>query len=251
MRVYLDNNVLVSLEEQEYSIEKVNALLPNKENAFIYSAAHLFELQNYKGGKNYSIEELHKKRFNSIKSIFSGNYIYYDLSKKEIKFLYEEPENVYETINQVPLANSAIKIFSNLFTKGQKAKFREDVGIDMKRINNYSPDEVIEHLNTKLTLYGTKQSFIEIMEYSTNLFPDTREFGLHNKIAGIFELLDMLGYWKDEQTTTSNEARLWDSLHTYYSTYCDYFFSDDKRTRYKAKVVFDLFKIKTEVKSIK
>ncbi|MBK7788559.1 MAG: hypothetical protein IPJ54_08290 [Saprospiraceae bacterium] len=67
---------------------------------------------------------------------------------------------------------------------------------------------MIKHLNTKLTNWGTNQSFLEMIEYGITLHPDGKNFGLHNRIAGVFELLDMLGYWKDKETNTSNYARL-------------------------------------------
>lgn len=67
----------------------------------------------------------------------------------------------------------------------------------------------------------------------------------------IFELLDLLGYWKDKETERSNQARLWDSQHAYFASYCDYFISNDKRTRYKAEVVYDIFNVDTKIISTK
>ena len=72
-----------------------------------------------------------------------------------------------------------------------------------------------------------------------------------HRIAAIIELLDLFGYWKDKETENSNYARLWDSIHTYFSSNCDFFISDDKQTRMKARVVFELFNIKTIVLSSK
>jgi hypothetical protein len=33
----------------------------------------------------------------------------------------------------------------------------------------------------------------------------------------------------------------WDSNHVFHASYCDYFISDDKRTRAKAKVVYNIY----------
>ena len=82
-------------------------------------------------------------------------------------------------------------------------------------------------------------------------FPDNQNLGLMNRIAGVFELLDMLGYWKDKEKENSNYARLWDAQHTFFASYCDYFVTDDKRTSYKAKVAYNIYKKRTKVISSK
>ena len=122
------------------------------------------------------------------------------------------------------------------------------MGIDIQKLNNYSSTEIISHLNKKLTDLGS-MSFLEMIEYGIQIHPDGKSFGLHNRIAGVFELLDMLGYWKDKESETSNYARLWDSSHTFFATFCDCFISDDKRTRNKASVVFNLYNKKTRILS--
>lgn len=66
-------------------------------------------------------------------------------------------------------------------------------------------------------------------------------------IAGIFELLDLFGYWKDKYKPKSNYARAWDSIHVFYGAHCDLFISNDKNTRMKAKVVYDIYNIKTKI----
>ena len=33
-----------------------------------------------------------------------------------------------------------------------------------------------------------------------NFIPNVKNFGLHNRIAGVFELLDLFGCWKDKET---------------------------------------------------
>ncbi len=65
----------------------------------------------------------------------------------------------------------------------------------------------------------------------------------------IFELLDLFGYWKDKSNKKSNYARFWDSSHTSFASNCDYFISEDKRIRNKAKVVYEIYDIKTKVLS--
>ena len=182
-----------------------------------------------------------------MRNIFKNNYLYLDLKNHKLTHIIEDPQEVYDTITMVPFGIQAMKGFMNLFSKEQKEGVRKHLGIEIQKLNNYSPTEVIEHLNTKLTNWGTSQSFLEMIEQGIQLHPDGKNFGLHNRIAGVFELLDMFGYWKDKETETSNYARLWDADHTFLASYCDYFISDDKRTRYKANVVYNIYNKNTKI----
>lgn len=92
---------------------------------------------------------------------------------------------------------------------------------------------------------------LNLIEKGISYHPDGATFGRTNRIAAIFEVLDMLGFWKDKATSKSNYARLWDSSHTFYASYCHYFITDDKRTINKAKVVYDIYKIETKILSSK
>lgn len=61
----------------------------------------------------------------------------------------------------------------------------------------------------------------------------------------------MIGYGKEKFNEKSNYSRLWDSSHTHFSSSCDCFISNDKRTRNKAKVVFETYGIKRMIVSSK
>ncbi len=241
MTVYLDNNIIVSIEKGDYTFDQIKALLPDSETRFFYSSAHIFEIEHFQGNSIISKQDLLSQRFDTIRKIFKNNYLYLDLNGNKITHLIEDPQEVYDTITLVPFGIEAMKGFMNLLSKKQKEEVRQHLGIEIQKINNYSPTEVIEHLNAKLTNWGTNQSFLEMIEYGIQLHPDGKNFGLHNRIAGVFELLDMFGYWKDKETDTSNYARLWDADHSFFASYCDYFISDDKRTRYKASVVYNIY----------
>ncbi len=247
MTVYLDNNIIVSIENGDYSIEEISALLPNSKTRLFYSSAHIFEVENFQGNSIITKPELLAKRFDTVRKIFKNNYLYLDLKGNRLTHIIEDPQEVYDTITLVPFGIQAMKGFMNLFSKEQKEDVRQRLGIEVQKLNNYTATEVIEHLNTKLNNWGTNQSFLEMIEYGIQLHPDGKKFGLHNRIAGVFELLDMFGYWKDKETNTSNYARLWDAEHTFFATYCDYFISDDKKTRYKANVVYNIYNKDTKI----
>ena len=247
MTVYLDNNIIVAIENGDYSFNQIKSILPDVKINFFYSSAHIFEVESFKGNPVISKLDLLSKRFDSLRSIFKNNYLYLDLKENELLQIIEDPQEVYDTITLVPFGLDAMKGFMNLFTKEEKENIRQQLGIEIQKINNYSPKEVIEHLNSKLTKWGTNQSFLDMIENSIQLNPNWKNFGLHNRIAGVFELLDMFGYWKDKETNTSNYARLWDADHCFFASYCDYFISDDRRTRCKASVVYNIYNKDTKI----
>ncbi|WP_419544827.1 hypothetical protein [Odoribacter laneus] len=248
MRVYLDFNIYASIEAGEFTIESVLEKLNTQEvvNVF-YSAAHIYETDNITA----PCEEIRKvrilKRLDTIKMITNNMYLFHELPSNNVRLLNENPIEVYNTITKSIDVKSVFNSFMNIVSNDQKIELRRMLGIDARFINNYRPEDVVGHLNTKISGWGI--SFVEMIEHGITLHPDGKSFGLHNRIAGIFELLDMFGYWTDKYTYKSNVARLWDFNHCYFASFCDDFISNDKRTRNKAKVVYNLYDIATKVMS--
>jgi hypothetical protein len=243
---YLDNNIFVDIEQNSLS---TNALLQNIDqniSDFFYSASHLQEANEITAETNSKLKNRLEKRFKTISNVTSNNYLFQELKTNKVLKLKEVPSVVFNTINDVPFAQNMMKGMINTVSETQKAEFRKQLNIDPIQINNYSPKEVIEQINSKSDLMGGF-SLIGIIEKAIELHPQGKEMGLHNRFAGIFEMLDMVGYWKDKYNEKSNYARLWDASHSHFSSYCDYFISNDKRTRNKAKVVFEIYGIETIV----
>jgi hypothetical protein len=244
MTAYLDNNIIVNIEDNYIT---KNELLNNIDNRIVdiyYSAAHLQEAHEIKGIDENEIKDRLNKRIETIQNITSNNYLFHQLPSNKVLKLKENPLTVYKTITEISFGQNAMKSMMNIVDEEQKELFRNQLNIDRLQINNYSAKDVVEHLNKKLDVWGG-YSLIGIIEKATELHPQGKEFGLHNNFGGIFELLDLVGYWKDKFNEKSNYARLWDANHAYFSSFCDYFVSDDKRTRNKAKVVFEIYGINT------
>jgi hypothetical protein len=72
---------------------------------------------------------------------------------------------------------------------------------------------------------------------------------VREQIASIYNFIDFMGFWTDKPNKKSNLARIYDASHTYFSSGCDFFISNDKRARNKAIVAFNMFKIRTKVLS--
>ena len=243
---YLDNNIFVDIEQNSLSINNLLQNIDQNITDFFYSSAHLHEANEITAETNSALKNRLENRFKTISIVTKNNYLFQELKTNKVHKLKEIPQVVFNTINDIPFAKNMMKGFMNIVSETQKTEFRKQLNIDPIRINNYSPEEVIEQINSKSDLMGGF-SLLGMIEKAIELHPQGKEMGLHNRFAGIFEMLDMLGYWKDKYNEKSNYARLWDSSHGYFSSYCDYFICNDKRTRNKVKVVFKIYGIKTKV----
>lgn len=245
MTIYPDNNIFIYLENGTLTFQDLENLIGTKISKIFYSASHIEETLEIKGSNENERLDRIAERLKTIEDVTQNNYLNENLKNEVFEYI-ETPFEVIKTITEVPFAQNTMKSFMNLISEEQKIEFRKSLNIDVSKINNYQPNEVIEHLSNRLLEFGGN-SFLEMIEVGISYHKDGHTFGLSNRITGIFELLDMLGYWKDKSTEKSNYARLWDSSHTFYSTHCDYFISSDKRTVNKAKVVFNIYDFKTKI----
>jgi hypothetical protein len=248
MKLYLDNNIFIYIENGTLQLTDIENLIEEPIERIFFSSAHIQETLEIKGKDEKERLERINTRLKTIEKITHNNYIFENL-KNEVYELIESPYQVIKTITEVP-AQSIMKSFINIISEEQKREIRRQLNIEPAKINLYNYNEVVEQLSEKLRQFGD-YSFLEMIELGISYHKDGKTFGLSNRTAAIFELLDMLGYWKDKSTEKSNYARLWDSTHVFYSIYCDYFISSDKRTANKAKVVFDLYNVKTKIISPK
>lgn len=246
MKVYLDNNIFIYLENETLTIEDIENLIGNKIDKIFFSASHIQETLEIKGEDIIQIQERINKRLNTIEKFTNNNYINKNLNNEVFEFT-ESPFEVIKTVTEVSFAQNAMKNLANFISEEQKIETRRLLNINPEEINNYTPQEVIAHLSQKLTSNNQEYNFLDMVELCISYHPDGNKFDISHRVGATFELLDMLGYWKDKYNDKSNYARLWDSSHCYYASYCDYFISNDKRTVNKSKVVYDIYSINTKI----
>lgn len=241
--IYLDNNIFISIQERRNQFDNsIISKIVTSPHDFYYSSAHIQESNRVIEDTTKIEKAVPKKRFDLISLITSNKYLEYDSQQKDIRLRVEFPMNVYETIHTLPFGQSSIDQLLNLSNKGYSDTFREQKSLIPERLNNCSIEEIVEKINE--TAGGSLKEFIKKV-YS--FFPDSENYGMYHEFGLVFNFLDMMGFWKDKENYKSDYARLWDSIHSYFATSCDYFVSDDKRTREKAKVVYHLYDVKTEI----
>ena len=232
MRIYLDNNIIVSIEDKEIELDFFRKK-PSENIEYIYSYAHISELLE----ANDESGELTKHRINTIRSVTNNCYSF--SFGDSIEFKTEDPQFVIEVFKRFPDSFNTLK---NSIKKlnPDRERLIKLLKIDKKRINNYSTSEVVNHYDSLLKS-KTPINFTEMIHVSGST--------LHSRIYATFNFLDFLGYWSDKKNSKSNIARYNDASHVFFASGCDYFISNDLRARNKAKVAYDLFNIETEVYS--
>lgn len=244
MKVYLDNNIFIDIEEEQYSISDIKSLLNTDNLDIYYSQTHISEADEITSSNRISKIDV---RLKSLSKITNNNYIEIDRETKDLVMNILTPKESMDRLkywDQKYNIKERQKDFVNNVSQKQKEEVRTILGIDAKKLNNYNYKEILKHLETKKSEFNN-MSLNDLIIYSTHLITGN-EPTLADKIAATFELLDLIGYWKDCYTEKSNFARHQDSMHTFYSSKCDYFITNDKRTMHKANIIYNIYGINTK-----
>jgi len=233
MLIYPDNNIFVYLENNQIDINSLHNYFDNK-CEFVYSYPHIQELLE----KNKDFEELKKQRLKSISNITENSYL--STNADNIQISKNTPDSVLSIIQQIPWLFNAFRDAAKNFSIDRDTLINK-LGIDIKRLNNFSESEVIGHIDLLLR---------EKILIGFNDFIESSGEDLHAKINTIFNFLDLIGYWKDKQSKRSNLARMYDASHAFFASKCNYFLTGDKRARYKVSVAYKYLGIETKIISL-
>lgn len=149
----------------------------------------------------------------------------------------------------------------------QLAQFSDEININPKKytelrkgirtsaeIGNHISmwrENVWEKLDEYLPKTIFRKTFTQIVNdaiYQNNKNDDTHL--LRDTFLHAFTCLDMIGYQPDTLNKKNTYLNFYnDSQHVYFAQYCDVFVSQDETTRNKAKVIYEKFKVTTEVLS--
>lgn len=143
MKVYLDNNILVDIEEGKYQLLQFLSIL---DAVYYYSDAHLGELLEAKDHPLVSQAD----RLELISILCGQNFIVSGVTMPP-EFLKREPQKMF-MLADTPLMNY-IKMMAQQGA-GIFGQIRSDLGFDSKTINNEKPESVLQvpdsRMNEKL-----------------------------------------------------------------------------------------------------
>lgn len=230
MRVYLDNNVFVDVEDGLYSFD--DFVSNNLRLEYYYSDAHMSELLN---GLVKSIPGLKDRRLTTIKTICGRRFLAQDDSFQRVFLAECDPKQAFENSVRFGFMRGYINQLAEKSTPNRQGILNE-LSWDAREVGSYEPYEILGKIEEKLL--ESKYHF-GIKDY---LFASEAYTG-RTIFSCLFNLLDMVGYRKDKNSV----ARLYDSSHAFYAQKCNILVSNDSRMRLKTEAVYHYLQIKTRV----
>lgn len=233
MKVYLDNNILISIEDGLINIKDLRSFFGD-DAQFVYSYCHLLELL----ASNDRFESLCKKRMDTIRFVTQMQHISPD-NDNDGQFIFErkDPEIILKIILENSLIFEQMKVNARMI-EFDRERIINELSIDKRRLNNYSENEVISKLDKSLS---------DRIGFGLIPLVDLTGQRLQEQICTIFNFLDHVGFWTDIHTEKSCIARVYDSSHAYFASGCDYFLSNDRKARMKSRVAYKFKKIHSTI----
>lgn len=227
MKVYLDNNVLVDIEDGKYKVEAFT-IRPNTE--YYYSDAHMNELLEAKGNHKVSQEG----RLNLIERLCGQNYICSG-AVKEPEFLVKECRVTYKLMDN-PLRNAINQV--TIAMSEVYDRIRKELDYDSRLFNNEKPERVLGLIDERMK----ERLGIGLLSY----LYQTEAYG-RALYCTLLNIIDSANYWGDRKTGHSDVARLNDASHAYSAQICNVLVTNDKKMRAKVKATYLFLGVKTEV----
>jgi hypothetical protein len=198
--IYLDQNVIIDLEKGHLKqFEKI--LLQLRENGDIlipFSSTHIYETNNISGDNR---EQFIQDRLSYISKLTGDLYIDYNQYDREFRLEIVKPENVYQRTIELPIVQPIIHNLLNLLSHEDFLTFRDALTISVSELNNFKPPNIIDqieiYLDNKYRQYypgGQGFKFRSYFKMCLELYPGYQNFGLFQKIAGFFSLLNTFGF---------------------------------------------------------
>lgn len=229
MRVYLDNNILVDIEEGKYKVEDFLSV-PSAQ--YFYSDAHIAELLN---GVDRAIPGLRDKRLITLNALCRSNFLIQDGPSNNLKLSIRNPQQAYENAIVFGFLRRPINQLAKGFSPN-RSKILDELHWDAREVGNYDPNQIFDIIDSKLR--ASKYRF-GIKEY----LAQSEAYTDRTVYSSLFNLLDMVGYRKDK----NNVARLYDASHAYYAQACDILVSNDTKMRIKTEAVYHYLNVPTRI----
>lgn len=226
MNIYIDNNILIDYEEGKI-------VLPQTELwKYYYSYVHILEL--IESGRRF--EDLKDRRIMAIAEL-TDNKCCQNNDSFKVELSAQDPHVFLSVFQNNPvctfLQERIRETALHWFDGKDPNTILKHYGIEKARINNYTPEELMDEYHEFIEYYVCSSSDGMVM----------------SAFQSFFNAMDLLGFWQDKLTNRSNLARSYDANHAYFASACDYFVTNDQRTRNKANVLYYYFRMKTRAVS--
>jgi hypothetical protein len=134
--------------------------------------------------------------------------------------------------------------------------FRSQSGIGPKQLNNIEPPNVLvkiwDKLRTLQTYNKVNMDIDDLFQLKKNpIYPDQPYFK-HQKVAGIYNMLNTLGYYPDSKVHKERRfiAALSDNSHASIASFCNFLLSNDEHFIKKVNAAYQYLQIPTLAKHV-
>jgi len=135
--------------------------------------------------------------------------------------------------------------------------YRDSMDIGPKELNNIEPPKVIEKIwdifKGKAPENHQIKSLDDFFQIRINpIYPD-RPYHLHQKVAGMYNMLNTLGYFPDSKVHKERRfiAAMSDNRHASIASFCNVLLSRDENFVKKVRAIYEYLKLPTEVILVK
>lgn len=232
MRVYLDNNVWVDIENGIYSIDAFK----QADAEYFFSDNIIEELLEASGNVKVSP----RQRLELIDNLCGDNFILIGVSDRPNLSIKHTAFERFSEISK-PLFRCLYNCVRQEELKADhldRKKLQDLFGINKIEMNNKNPQTILSEIEPLFK----KVNINDIDDYLSRCEAQGRTV-----YTTLFNLLDYLGYRSDKKTERSAIARLADASHAYCSQVCDVLITSDKRMMVKANAVYAYFGVSTRV----
>lgn len=180
-------------------------------------------------GLNDLDDEIKKKFDEEFKELKKNGRIVFDQLKKQLHEFYGENESI-----------------------NPRKEIEKTTGLSAKRLNNIKAPNIIEKIFTALKEnspdfekeFGVPEDYFKWETFNIN------KKDIFSKINFIFNFLNIVGYWPDNNIANENKfnAAMSDSQHASYAAYTNEFYTRDYKFSKRLFAVYEYLNIGTKIK---
>jgi hypothetical protein len=259
--VYLDSNVIIDVFEGRDN-ELLGLLFRS-----IYSGPYCYpfsaELISEITDPEYT--DRNNKRMMLVADL--SRRVYFENSYTSIGFRNENPETVFNTLNEANIGLDYNNYFANFISFEQVLGVRETFDLDSNSLNNMDPIEAIKHIDQTLANFEYQQkpgtqnpprSMKDMISIVSSIVEESFKnvgsgFGKkaqhdasRKDIIMFFSLLDTFGYWGDPRKKYKRGSRLSDAQHALIGSYFSAVVSRDVHFINKSRAAYDYMGLNTK-----
>ncbi|MBB5645910.1 hypothetical protein [Pedobacter cryoconitis] len=211
------------------------------------SAMNIFEPSEDDDQMNASFKSMLRSIFENL-PIGIDNSIFENLPQEQKKLVssflpLEEGASFLDLMNNMIQFTEELHKDSNLY---KDLRTMVDKGMNNGQITLNGDIDFNEALKDT----AIQKTFFDFIK-DTIYYKDKDKIPYYDFFQLAYNMLDVLGISKDKITKKNTLGNLQnDGYHSYFAGYCDYFITDDKTITSKAKALYNLLGIKTQVLSV-